>query len=126
MSSTLFLGKPSLQRDAFRKFQGLKALVKTQNLYILQYSDWYWLLLSVNIIHQLLTNVQYTIPRKAKFTKRCFQKISGVLHRISLEKLKIKVFHICFLVFTFLLLVLSFIADASMMLQRLNLIMNSF
>ena len=92
----------------------LKALVNTQNKYILQYSDWYWLLLSVNMIDQLLRTVLYDIPRKARFTESCFQKISGVLHRISLEKLFTKAFQFCFLVFTFLLLVLPIIADASM------------
>ena len=80
----------------------LKTLVKTQNVYIFQYPDWYWLLLSVNMIHQLLRTVLYTIPRKAGFTKRCFQKISDELHRISLEKLLTKVFHFYFLAFTFL------------------------
>ena len=80
----------------------LKTLVKTQNVHILQYSDWYWLLLSINMIHQLLRTVLYTIPRKARFTKRCFQKISGELHRISLEKLLTKAFHFYFLAFTFL------------------------
>ena len=90
----------------------LKALVKTQNMDILQYSEWYWLLLSVNMAHQLLRTVLYTIPRKVRFTKRCFQKISRVLNQISLEKLLTKVFNFCFLVFIFLLLVLPLIPDA--------------
>ena len=90
----------------------LKALVKTQNMDILQYSEWYWLLLSVNMTHQLLRTVLYTIPRKFWFTKRCFQKISMVLNRISLEKLLAKVFIFCFSVLIFLLLVLPLIPDA--------------
>ena len=90
----------------------LKALVKTQNMDILQYSEWYWLLLSVNMTYQLLRTVLYTIPRKVRFTKRCFQKISRVLNRISLEKLLTEVFIFCFSVFIFLLLVLPLIPDA--------------
>ena len=92
----------------------LKALFKIKNIHTLQYFYQNWLLLPRNMIHQLLKTVLYAIPRKVRFTKRCFQKISGVLYPINIEKLLTKVFHFCFLVFIFLLLVLPFIADASM------------
>ena len=57
----------------------LKTLVKTKNVYILQYSDWYWLLLSVNMIHQLLRTVLYTIPiaTAACYSWKTIQMCSG-------------------------------------------------